>query len=137
MTIAAAHPSRLEGVRRIPALDGIRALAVSAVVGGQGCYEVLRREAMLHSRLYGIVRFQELSDPECCQVLPAFHPLYVGVAPELIIHINRQCTLGNFRLGRRSSPVWLSHVSRNTEEGTNDLCRSGLGRGTPRRRRDG
>lgn len=52
------------------------------LVGGQGCYEVLRREPMLHSRLYEIVRFQELSDPECCQVLPAFHPLYSDVAPE-------------------------------------------------------
>ena len=54
-------------------------------VGGQGCYEVLRREPMLHSRLYAIVRFQELSDPECCEVLPAFHSLYADVAPELII----------------------------------------------------
>jgi DNA transposition AAA+ family ATPase len=67
------------------------------LVGGAGCYEVLRREPMLDSRLYAHLRFAELAPEEVAAVIPAYHPIYDGVPLALITLIDESCAHGNFR----------------------------------------
>ena len=66
-------------------------------VGGAGCYEVLRREPMLDSRLYAHIRFERLSLDQVLSIVPVYHPIYAGVADELVILVDQRCTHGNFR----------------------------------------
>jgi len=67
------------------------------LVGGAGCYEVLRREPMLDSRLYAHLRFAELTREEVVAVIPFCHPIYNGVPLRLIALIDDCCAHGNFR----------------------------------------
>ena len=66
-------------------------------VGGAGCFEVLRREPMLDSRLYGHVRFEHLSREQVLAMVAVYHPVYREVADDLIALIDERCTHGNFR----------------------------------------
>lgn len=67
------------------------------LVGGAGCYEVLRREPMLDSRLYAHLRFAELTSQEVAAVIPVYHPIYKGVPLSLITLVDECCAHGNFR----------------------------------------
>lgn len=67
------------------------------LVGGAGCYEVLRREPMLDSRLYAHLRFAELTPEEVASVIPAYHPIYRHVPLSLIALVDESCAHGNFR----------------------------------------
>lgn len=66
-------------------------------VGGAGCYEVLRREPMLDSRLYAHVRFDQMTSDQVLSVIPVYHPLYQGVADDLVTFVDSRCAHGNFR----------------------------------------
>jgi DNA transposition AAA+ family ATPase len=66
-------------------------------VGGAGCYEVLRREPMLDSRLYAHIRFEPLSLDQVLAVIPVYHPIYGGVSDDVVAQIDRRCAHGNFR----------------------------------------
>jgi hypothetical protein len=66
-------------------------------VGGAGCYEVLRREPMLDSRLYAHLRFEALTADEVAAVIPVYHPVYADVPGELIGLVDDHCAHGNFR----------------------------------------
>jgi DNA transposition AAA+ family ATPase len=66
-------------------------------VGGAGCYEVLRREPMLDSRLYAHIRFQRLAPDQVLATIPVYHPIYEGVDDRLILLVNQRCAHGNFR----------------------------------------
>lgn len=66
-------------------------------VGGAGCYEVLRREPMLDSRLYAHVRFDRLSLDEVLATMPVYHPLYEGIEQRLLVLVDQRCAHGNFR----------------------------------------
>ena len=66
-------------------------------VGGAGCFEVLRREPMLDSRLYAHLRFEQLSIDEVLAIMPVYHGIYGGVDDDLLMLIDRRCAHGNFR----------------------------------------
>lgn len=66
-------------------------------VGGNGCYEVLRREPMLDSRLYAHMRFRPMTTDQVLSVIPVYHRLYDGVDDDLLAFIDSRCAHGNFR----------------------------------------
>lgn len=66
-------------------------------VGGVGCYEVLRREPMLDSRLYAHLRFGHMSLNQVLAVIPVYHSLYEAVGDDVLALIDRTCAHGNFR----------------------------------------
>lgn len=43
--------------------------------GGDGCWDVLAREPMLHSRIYRRVAFSALTDAEVLKLIPGYHPI--------------------------------------------------------------
>jgi type II secretory pathway predicted ATPase ExeA len=67
-------------------------------VGGSGCYEVLRREPMLNSRLYAHLRFTPMAIDEVRATIPLYHALHQDVDAELINLIDGACCHGNFRM---------------------------------------
>jgi len=66
-------------------------------VGGAGCYEVLRREPMLSSRIYAHVRFAPLTAAQVAHVIPIYHDIYTGVPVGIIELVDRHFAHGNFR----------------------------------------
>jgi len=67
------------------------------LVGGAGCYEVIRREPMLDSRLYAHLRFAPLTPDEVAVVIPLFHPIYRDADLRVIALVDEVCAHGNFR----------------------------------------
>jgi DNA transposition AAA+ family ATPase len=67
-------------------------------VGGSGCYEVLRREPMLNSRLYAHLRFEPMSWEEVRAIIPRYHAVYANVDATLLARVDRECCHGNFRM---------------------------------------
>lgn len=67
-------------------------------VGGSGCYEVLRREPMLNSRLYAHLRFTPMGKDEVRATIPLYHAVYRDVCTELVTLIDDACCHGNFRM---------------------------------------
>lgn len=67
------------------------------LVGGNGTWRVLSREPMLASRVYRRVRFQPLSRADVLAAIPAYHPLYRSVDPQLIALIDDLFAHGNLR----------------------------------------
>lgn len=67
-------------------------------VGGPGCFEVLRREPMLNSRLYAHLRFEPLSWDEVRAIIPLYHPVYRDVDVDLLALVDGACCHGNFRM---------------------------------------
>ena len=65
--------------------------------GGDGCWEVLAREPMLRSRIYRRVAFTALTDGDVLALIPAYHPIYTDVDPELLLLINDQAANGRLR----------------------------------------
>ena len=45
-------------------------------VGGGDCYQVLRREPMLSSRVYVWQEFRRMTREQVFEVIPAFHPVW-------------------------------------------------------------
>ncbi|WP_073923947.1 hypothetical protein [Streptomyces sp. CB03911] len=78
-------------------------IAQAAVVfaGGDGCAKVLRREPMLASRVYIWQHAVPLTLTEILATIPAFHPLWEGVDPDLIALVDKQAAHGNFRAWAR------------------------------------
>ncbi len=85
--------------------------------GGDGCWEVLTREPMLRSRIYRRVAFSTLTDSDVLQLIPAYHPIYDGVDPELLMLINDKAARGRLR-------AWAAFTHTAAQ-----ICRH---RGTPR-----
>jgi len=73
-------------------------------VGGDGCYELLRREPMLNSRLYAYQRFGPLPPAAVLAVIPTYAAADAAV-PRLV---NDTCGHGNFRSWAR----FTCHASR-------------------------
>ena len=95
------------------------------LVGGAGCYEVLRREPMLSSRLYEHLRFAPLKHKEVLKVIPVYHAIYAGEPAALISRVDAEFARGNFRewakftdharrfIGRTNRAVLDEEVARN------------------------
>lgn len=77
-------------------------------VGGDGCYEVLRRESMLDSRLYAHQRFTAMSPKEVLAAIPGYHHIYTDADPTVLRLVDDVCAHGNFRAWAR----FTHHASR-------------------------
>jgi len=67
-------------------------------VGGNGCWKVISRYAMLLSRVYREVAMRNLSEEEVLDVLPRYHPIHQNVSPEVLLMVDEQFAHGIFRL---------------------------------------
>lgn len=65
--------------------------------GGDGCWDVLAREPMLHSRIYRRVAFTALTDADILQLIPLYHPIYAGTDPDVLVLINDKAAHGRMR----------------------------------------
>lgn len=67
------------------------------LVGGDGCWQVLSREPMLRSRIYRRVVFRPLSSKQVLEAMASYHPVYAGVADELLLFVDDYFGHGNLR----------------------------------------
>jgi hypothetical protein len=67
----------------------------SSVAGN--CYEVLRREPMLSSRVYVWQEFRRMPREQVLRVIPAYHPIWADADPEVIALADAHAGHGNFR----------------------------------------
>jgi hypothetical protein len=67
------------------------------LVGGDGCWEVLSREPMLHSRVHRRVAFQPIPRRAVPAVIRQWHRLYRDVDDELLLFIDDAFAHGLFR----------------------------------------
>jgi DNA transposition AAA+ family ATPase len=67
------------------------------LVGGDGCWEVLSREPMLRSRIFRRVNVTPLTGAQVCELIGAFHPIYAGVEPEVLLLVDDHFAHGNLR----------------------------------------
>jgi hypothetical protein len=74
-----------------------RRQGATLLVGGDGCWDVLRREPMLRSRVLRRVCFSPLSPDEVLLAIRGYHPIYQGVDDTLIRFVDDNCAHGNFR----------------------------------------
>ena len=66
-------------------------------VGGGDCYQVLRREPMLSSRVYVWQEFCRMPREQVQRVIPAYHEIWAGTDPEVIGFADAHAGHGNFR----------------------------------------
>lgn len=66
-------------------------------VGGGDCYQVLRREPMLSSRVYVWQEFRRMTREQVVRVIPAYHPIWENADPEVIEFADAHAGHGNFR----------------------------------------
>jgi hypothetical protein len=71
-------------------------ISIVFVCGGN-CYQVLRREAMLSSRIYVWQEFRRMSREQVLEVIPAFHPVWENADPKDIAFADVHAGHGNFR----------------------------------------
>jgi Cdc6-like AAA superfamily ATPase len=67
------------------------------LAGGNGCWETIRREPMLHSRVHEPVFFKPLSEQALLQTLPNYHAMYRHADPELLLWVNQERCQGILR----------------------------------------
>lgn len=67
------------------------------LTGGNRCWEILSREAMLDSRVHRRVEFLPWTEAATIKNVRAFHPVYRGCDDEVILYVNRLFGHGNFR----------------------------------------
>jgi hypothetical protein len=65
-------------------------------VGGNGCWELLRRYPMLRRRVYRRVEFKPLKRSVVQQIIPRYHPIYAQASSSTIDLIDRRFARGNF-----------------------------------------
>lgn len=71
---------------------------IAIVFGGGGdCYQVLRREPMLSSRIFIWQEFRRMNPQQVARVIPAFHPIWETADPEVITFTDTHAGHGNFR----------------------------------------
>lgn len=68
-----------------------------ALVGGNGCWEVLSRYPMLRSRIYRAVAFSAMRSEDVLAILPGFHRIYRDADRETILFADDHFCHGNFR----------------------------------------
>jgi Cdc6-like AAA superfamily ATPase len=67
------------------------------LAGGNGCWETIRREPMLHSRVHEPVFFKPLGETLLLQMLPNYHAMYEHADPELLLEVDQQRCHGILR----------------------------------------
>jgi hypothetical protein len=81
-------------------------------VGGGDCYQVLRREPMLSSRVYVWQEFRRLSREQVLQVIPAYHPVWENARPDDIAFADTHAGHGNFRAWAKITSHVVSALGR-------------------------
>ncbi|MEU9033142.1 ATP-binding protein [Streptomyces sp. NPDC048383] len=66
-------------------------------VGGEGCYQALRKEPMLSSRIFIWQRISRLTPEEVLDVIPLYHPIWAEADPDDITFTDSRAAHGNFR----------------------------------------
>src|SRR6266851_2800913 len=66
-------------------------------IGGGDCYQVLRREPMLSSRVYVWQEFRRLDREQVLAVIPVYHPVWASADPADIAYADVHAGHGNFR----------------------------------------
>ncbi|MFF2821227.1 AAA family ATPase [Kitasatospora cineracea] len=66
-------------------------------VGGEGCYQSLRKEPMLSSRIFIWQRLARLTPEEVLDVILLYHPIWADADPDDIAFADHHATHGNFR----------------------------------------
>lgn len=87
-------------------------------VGGDGCYEVLRREPMLDSRLYAHQRFGPLTPAAVLAFIPTYHRIYTDADPAVLRLVDDTCGHGNFRSWAR----FTCHANRLCQRTGRTVC---------------
>ncbi|MER6655070.1 ATP-binding protein [Streptomyces sp. NPDC000971] len=102
-------------------------------VGGEGCHSVLRREAMLSSRIFIWQHFTRLTPAEVAEVIPLFHPVWSDAEADLITFADQHAAHGNFRnWARLTGHVRLALARTNRPRADTDVLRWAFSRlGTP------
>lgn len=67
------------------------------LAGGNGCWETIRREPMLHSRVHEPVFFKSVGETALLEILPNYHAIYEHADPDLLLHIDQQRCHGILR----------------------------------------
>ena len=95
-----------QGVRGIPALPARSTQHRFALVlaGGNGCWETIRREPMLHSRVHEPVFFKPLGDHAVLETLPNYHAMIATRNQSCCCGSTRNAAGGSCVIGRRSPP---------------------------------
>lgn len=81
---------------------------VLVIAGGHGCWDVIRTEPMLSSRIKRPVRFDPLSDVAVMEAMPKYHPIYENCDAGVLKLINSRFAHGQFR-------QWASFTSSASE----------------------
>jgi hypothetical protein len=89
------------------------------LAGGNGCWETIRREPMLHSRVHEPVFFRALSDNAVLQMLPNYHAMYHRADPELLMWINQERCQGILRHWSAFTASAAQQLSRTKERTLN------------------
>ena len=92
-------------------------------VGGGDCHKVLKREPMLDSRVYLWQKFRKMEPEEVAAVIPVYHPVWSGLAPELITYADVHAGHGNFRNWARLTHHVLQARARRGAELNQDLLK--------------
>jgi len=67
------------------------------LAGGNNCWQVLRREPMLRSRIWRRVQIRPLRTVAILEHMPAYHPIYAGTDGELLLWIDERFAHGVLR----------------------------------------
>ncbi|MEU4472385.1 ATP-binding protein [Micromonospora sp. NPDC023888] len=81
-------------------------------VGGGDCYQVLRREPMLSSRVYVWQEFRRMPREQVVQVIPAFHPVWANAEVDDIAYADVHAGHGNFRAWAKITAHTLTALTR-------------------------
>ncbi len=81
-------------------------------VGGGDCYQVLRREPMLSSRVYVWQEFRRLSRAQVLEVIPAYHQIWADTDPADIDFADNHAGHGNFRAWAKITAHTLTACAR-------------------------
>lgn len=83
----------LETLRHIH--DDERTQFSLALVGGNGCWEVLSQYPMLERRVHVRIPFRPLSAESVLKLMPTYHAVYTSVDLELLLHVDELYGHGN------------------------------------------
>lgn len=81
---------------------------VLVFAGGHDCWDVIRTEPMLSSRIKRPVRFNPMSEVAVLKAMPQYHPIYENCDPNVLKLINSRFAHGQFR-------QWASFTSSASE----------------------
>jgi DNA transposition AAA+ family ATPase len=97
--------------------------------GGDGCWDVISREPMLHSRIYRPVSFTPLIESDILDLIPTYHPIYQNTDPDLLLEIDERIGHGRMRSWAAFTKTAADMCARNNTQQINAaITRSAIAR---------